>query len=80
MMIFTIILIKIDDDFDKCNTEYEGYANSNFKELFTCVWWFDFDCQSAEDFYALNEVNIITVLASALIVFCSVAANHDDMI
>merc|ERR1719507_493325 len=25
------------------------------QELFTCVWWFDFDCQSAEDFYALNE-------------------------
>jgi len=25
------------------------------QELFTCVWWFDFDCQSAEGFYALNE-------------------------
>jgi len=25
------------------------------QELFTCVWWFDFDCESAEEFYSLNE-------------------------
>ena len=25
------------------------------QELFTCVWWFDFDCETAEDFYNLNE-------------------------
>ena len=24
-------------------------------QLFTCVWWFDFDCDTAEDFYNLNE-------------------------
>jgi len=25
------------------------------QEIFTCVWWFDFDCESAEGFYSLNE-------------------------
>ena len=39
-------------------------SNSDFKELFTCVWWFDFDCKSAEDFYALNEVFIILSLVT----------------
>ena len=29
------------------------------QELFTCVWWFDFDCDTAEDFYALNEVSLV---------------------
>ena len=24
------------------------------QELFTCVWWFDFDCSTAESFYSLN--------------------------
>ena len=24
------------------------------QEIFTCVWWFDFDCSSAESFYSLN--------------------------
>merc|ERR1711976_211435 len=25
------------------------------QEIFTCVWWFDFDCNSAENFYSLND-------------------------
>jgi len=25
------------------------------QEIFTCVWWFDFDCETAEDFFSLNE-------------------------
>ena len=25
------------------------------QEIFTCVWWFDFDCESAEGLYSLNE-------------------------
>ena len=25
------------------------------QEIFTCVWWFDFDCSSAESFYSLND-------------------------
>merc|ERR1719288_100814 len=25
------------------------------QEIFTCVWWFDFDCNSAEAFYGLND-------------------------
>lgn len=24
------------------------------QEIFTCVWWFDFDCSTAESFYSLN--------------------------
>ena len=24
------------------------------QEIFTCVWWFDFDCSTAESFYGLN--------------------------
>ena len=24
------------------------------QEIFTCVWWFDFDCSTAESFYNLN--------------------------
>ena len=24
------------------------------QQIFTCVWWFDFDCSSAESFYSLN--------------------------
>ena len=37
------------------------WPNDDSKELFTCVWWFDFNCQSAEGFYALNEVVISTI-------------------
>ena len=25
------------------------------QEIFTCVWWFDFDCSTAEQFYNLND-------------------------
>ena len=25
------------------------------QEIFTCVWWFDFDCNTAESFYSLND-------------------------
>ena len=25
------------------------------QEIFTCVWWFDFDCGAAESLYSLNE-------------------------
>ena len=25
------------------------------QEIFTCVWWFDFDCQNAEQLYSVNE-------------------------
>ena len=25
------------------------------QEVFTCVWWFDFDCTTAESFYSLND-------------------------
>ena len=25
------------------------------QQIFTCVWWFDFDCQQAEGLYGLNE-------------------------
>jgi len=25
------------------------------QQIFTCVWWFDFDCQEAEGLYGLNE-------------------------
>ena len=25
------------------------------QEIFTCVWWFDFDCSTAEQFYDLND-------------------------
>ena len=25
------------------------------QEIFTCVWWFDFDCETAADFYGLND-------------------------
>ena len=25
------------------------------QDKFTCVWWFDFDCETAGEFYSLNE-------------------------
>jgi len=25
------------------------------QELFTCVWWFNFDCETAADFFSLNQ-------------------------
>ncbi len=25
------------------------------QEIFTCVWWFDFDCSTAEGFYSKND-------------------------
>ena len=25
------------------------------QEIFTCVWWFDFDCNTAESLYSLND-------------------------
>ena len=25
------------------------------QQIFTCVWWFDFDCEEAEGLYGLNE-------------------------
>ena len=40
------------------------------QELFTCVWWFDFDCDTAEDFYALNEVSLVCCVQRQCVV-CS---------
>ena len=51
-------------------------SNDDAKELFTCVWWFDFDCQSAEDFYALNEVVTIIINISIINIIIIIGVVH----
>ncbi len=50
----------------RCQVWHQCYADRSWsflcpngtifnQEIFTCVWWFNFDCSTAESFYSLNE-------------------------